>query len=136
MRVVFIALFSDHSSIRPLLLPARRFKRTIRCRLLSATLSSIHFGTASGTGVEMDTSGPAIEFNWGVIPNVQLHVVIPAAGIIPSNNAVYFPSGAGPNAFGMGDTEVRNQVPVHSRNQAPAHGRHFPDARDTQGRLA
>ena len=26
------------------------------------------FGNADGTGVEMDTAGPAVEFNWGIIP--------------------------------------------------------------------
>ncbi len=36
------------------------------------------FGNAGGTGVEMDTAGPAIEFNWGVLPNTQFHIVIPA----------------------------------------------------------
>jgi hypothetical protein len=64
------------------------------------------FGTADGTGVEMDTQGPALEFNWGVVPNVQLHIIIPAAAIFPSNNPRYAPSGTGPNAFGLGDTEL------------------------------
>ena len=64
------------------------------------------FGTADGTGVEMDTTGPAVEFNWGVVPNVQLHIVLPAAGILPSNNPNYSPAGTGPNAFGLGDMEL------------------------------
>lgn len=64
------------------------------------------FGSADGTGVEMDTVGPALEFNWGVVPNVQLHLIIPAAAIFPSNNARYAPSGTGPDAFGLGDTEM------------------------------
>ncbi|MGO9642996.1 MAG: hypothetical protein ACLP1Y_17020 [Candidatus Acidiferrales bacterium] len=64
------------------------------------------FGNSDGTGVETDTSGPAVEFNWGVAPNVQLHIVIPAAGIFPSNNPNFLPAGAGPAAFGLGDIET------------------------------
>ncbi|MFZ0463870.1 MAG: hypothetical protein WBE20_14015 [Candidatus Acidiferrales bacterium] len=64
------------------------------------------FGSIDGTGVEMDTVGPAIEFNWGILPNTQLHIVIPAAAIMPSNNINYLPAGAGPAAFGMGDIEI------------------------------
>ncbi len=64
------------------------------------------FGTADGTGVEMDTAGPAVEFNWGVAPNVQLHIIIPAAAIFPANNPNYAPAGTGPNAFGLGDIEM------------------------------
>jgi hypothetical protein len=64
------------------------------------------FGNASGTGVEADTAGPAIEFNWGILPNTQFHIVIPAASIMPSNNLKYLPAGAGPRAFGIGDIEI------------------------------
>jgi len=64
------------------------------------------FGAADGTAVEMDTEGPAVEFNWGVVPNVQLHIIIPAAGVFPSNNPALLPAGAGPNAFGLGDIET------------------------------
>lgn len=64
------------------------------------------FGNVDGTGVEMDTAGPAIEFNWGVLPNVQIHLVIPAAAIFPYNNPGYSGAGTGPNAFGLGDTEL------------------------------
>src|SRR6185437_16229344 len=35
------------------------------------------FGLADGTPVEMDSAGPAFEFNWGAIPRVQLHAVLP-----------------------------------------------------------
>jgi len=64
------------------------------------------FGNADGTGVEMDTEGPALEFNWGALPNVHLHLIVPAAAVFPSNNAKYAPSGTGPNAFGLGDIET------------------------------
>ena len=32
------------------------------------------FGNADGTGVEMDSAGPAVEFNWGILPNTQFHI--------------------------------------------------------------
>jgi hypothetical protein len=64
------------------------------------------FGSSDGTGVAMATAGPAVEFNWGVAPNVQLHVVIPAAASFPSNNPNFLPAGGGPTAFGLGDIET------------------------------
>lgn len=42
------------------------------------------------------TNGPAIEFNYGVVPNVQLHLVVP--------NTFSDPVG-GPHTSGLGDTE-------------------------------
>jgi len=57
------------------------------------------FAAADGTPVETDTLGPAVEFNWGALPNVHLHIIIPAAAILPANNA-------GPRAFGLGDMEL------------------------------
>jgi hypothetical protein len=64
------------------------------------------FGSADGTAIAMNTAGPAVEFNWGVVPNVQLHIVIPAAGTWPSNNPSLAPLGEGPRAFGLGDIET------------------------------
>jgi hypothetical protein len=64
------------------------------------------FGTADGTGVEMDTEGPAVEFNWGALPNVHLHIIVPLAEIFPSNNPAVAPSGQGPRAVGLGDIET------------------------------
>jgi hypothetical protein len=64
------------------------------------------FGSMDGTGVEMDTVGPAFEFNWGILPNTQLHIVAPLAAIMPSNNVNYAPAGVGPSAFGAGDLEI------------------------------
>ena len=54
----------------------------------------------------MDSTGPAFEFNWGAIPNVQLHTIISLGSIVPSNNSAYFPAGKGPNAFGLTDMET------------------------------
>lgn len=64
------------------------------------------FGTMDGTRVETDTFAPALEFNWGALPNVHLHIIIPAAAIFPSNNPGLAPEGAGPRAFGLGDIEL------------------------------
>ena len=53
----------------------------------------------SGTHVNGGTSGvgPAFEFNYGLIPNGQLHIVAPMAFDSPTG---------GPNHFGYGDTEI------------------------------
>jgi hypothetical protein len=63
------------------------------------------FGGVSGTPVAYGTLGPAFEFNWGAIPRVQIHVILPLGGSFPSNNPVYAPSGVGPRAFGLTDME-------------------------------
>jgi hypothetical protein len=64
------------------------------------------FASSDGTPVETDASGPAIEFNWGALPNVHLHIIVPAAAAFPSNNPALAPAGAGPRAFGIGDIEM------------------------------
>jgi hypothetical protein len=64
------------------------------------------FGSADGTPAEMDSSGPAFEFNWGAVPRVQIHAVLPWGAIVPSDNPVYLPGGAGPSAFGLADAEL------------------------------
>jgi len=64
------------------------------------------FASADGTPVEMDTVGPAAEFNWGALPNVHLHIIVPLATILPSNNPLYAPAGTGPSAIGLGDIET------------------------------
>lgn len=35
------------------------------------------FGGVDGTPAEIDSTGPAFEFNWGAIPSVQLHAILP-----------------------------------------------------------
>ena len=54
---------------------------------------------SAGTHVRDDTSGvgPGFEYNYGLIPNGQLHIVAPAAFDSPAG---------GPTVFGPGDTEV------------------------------
>jgi hypothetical protein len=64
------------------------------------------FGMVDGTPAEIDPMGPAFEFNWGAVPNIQLHAIVGFGAILPSNNAVYLPGGTGPSAYGMTDSEV------------------------------
>ena len=64
------------------------------------------FAALDGTPVEVDSAGPAFEFNWGALPNIQLHAILPVGGVIPSNNPVYLPSGTGPSAYGLTDIEL------------------------------
>ncbi|MDQ2774132.1 MAG: transporter [Acidobacteriota bacterium] len=64
------------------------------------------FGATAGSPVEHDPVGPAIEFNWGAAPNLQLHAVLPFGGILPSNDPRYFPAGVGPSAYGLTDVEL------------------------------
>ena len=68
------------------------------------------FGGVDGTPAEIDSTGPAFEFNWGAIPRVQLHAILPLGGIFPSNNPVYFPGGTGPSAFGLTDIELGAKI--------------------------
>ena len=64
------------------------------------------FGTVDGTPAELDTTGPAFEFNWGAIPNIQLHAILPFGAVLPSNNPIYLPGGTGSSAFGLTDMEL------------------------------
>jgi hypothetical protein len=54
---------------------------------------------STGTAVTGDTSGvgPAWEFNYGIIPNGQFHIIAPMAFDSPAG---------GPSQFGYGDTEL------------------------------
>lgn len=64
------------------------------------------FSAVDGTPVETDPVGPAFEFNWGVLPNTQLHAILSFGAIEPSNNPLYAPAGVGPSAYGLLDTEL------------------------------
>ena len=68
------------------------------------------FGSTDGTPAETDSTGPAFEFNWGALPRVQLHAILPFGSINPSNNPVYLPAGAGPSAFGLTDMELGAKI--------------------------
>ena len=68
------------------------------------------FGTVDGTPAEVDSAGPAFEFNWGALPRLQLHLIVPFGSINPTNNPVYAPGGTGKSAFGLIDTEVGAKI--------------------------
>ncbi len=79
------------------------------------------FGGADGTPVEMDSTGPAFEFNWGAVPRVQLHGILPFGVVAPLNHAVYAPaSGQGPDAFGITDMELGAKIAYIKESK------HFP----------
>ena len=68
------------------------------------------FGAADGTPVEMDSVGPAFEFNWGAWPRVQFHAILPFGVVAPLNNPVYAPSGIGRTEFGLTDMELGAKI--------------------------
>src|SRR5271157_2596830 len=68
------------------------------------------FGGVDGTPVEIDSTGPAFEFNWGAIPRVQLHAILPWGVAAPLNNPVYLPGGTGPTNFGLTDMELGTKI--------------------------
>jgi hypothetical protein len=61
------------------------------------------FGITDGTPIETDYSGPAFEFNWGAVPRVQLHAVLPFGGIHPSED---------PAATGLVDMEFGAKIAI------------------------
>jgi hypothetical protein len=70
------------------------------------------FGGVDGTTAEIDSTGPAFEFNWGAINRVQLHAILPWGGVFPSNNPVYLPGGTGTSAFGLNDMELGAKIAI------------------------
>jgi hypothetical protein len=75
------------------------------------------FASAGGTPVERDVTGPAFEFNWGAIPRVQIHAILPWGVVAPSNNAAYFPSGSGPTEFGLTDAELGAKIAFYKESK-------------------
>ena len=68
------------------------------------------FGSVDSTPVEVDSLGPAFEFNWGALPRLQLHAILPWGVVAPLNNPVYLPSGTGPTEFGLTDMELGTKI--------------------------
>jgi hypothetical protein len=68
------------------------------------------FGGMDGTPAAIGSAGPAFEFNWGAIPRVQLHAVLPFGASAPLNNPVYAPGGQGTDAFGLTDMELGAKI--------------------------
>ncbi len=54
------------------------------------------FSTIDSTPNQTNVTGPAVEFNVGALPNLQVHLVVPLAYASPAD---------GPNAYGLGDIE-------------------------------
>jgi hypothetical protein len=55
------------------------------------------FSMSDGTSIETDPEGPAFEFNWGALPDMQLHAVLGFGASIPAS---------GPSHYGLLDTEL------------------------------
>ena len=66
--------------------------------------------TAGGTALEV----PSYEVNYGVVPNVQLHLVMPFVTSIPPDN--------GPVYHGFGDTELGLKLRFREGVEAAARG--------------
>lgn len=64
------------------------------------------FANMDGTRTENDAAGPALEFNWGALPNVHLHIIVPLAAAVPTNNPGFSPDSVGPRTIGLGDIET------------------------------
>ncbi len=54
------------------------------------------WGGASATPGVVNTSGPAIEFNWSGVRNMMFHFILPSGAAVPST---------GPSYFGLEDSE-------------------------------
>jgi hypothetical protein len=70
------------------------------------------FGSMDGTPVEVDSAAPAFEFNWGAVPRVQLHAVLPFGVAAPLNHPAYAAEdqGQGPTEFGLTDMELGAKI--------------------------
>ena len=55
------------------------------------------FSNLASSRGETDPSGPAFEFNWGALPNTQLHAVLSFGAILPNGES---------GAYGLLDTEL------------------------------
>ena len=75
------------------------------------------FGAVDGTPVALGSAGPAFEFNWGALPRLQLHAVLPLGVSAPMNNAVYAPEGQGPVNFGLTDMEIGAKIALVTENK-------------------
>jgi hypothetical protein len=64
------------------------------------------FSVFDATRIVAGLNAPALELNWGALPNVHLHIILPVAASFPSNNPAFAPAGVGPSAYGLGDIEL------------------------------
>ena len=96
------------------------------------------FGGMDGTPVALASSGPAFEFNWGAIPRVQLHAILPWGESAPLNSPVYQPAGQGASAFGLTDMELGAKIAfIKETKHVPQIGSftmfEMPTGNDTRG---
>jgi len=68
------------------------------------------FGAVDGTPKEVDSTGPGFEFNWGAIPRVQIHAILPIGTVAPMNDRAYLPEGTGPITYGRTDMELGAKI--------------------------
>jgi hypothetical protein len=68
------------------------------------------FASSAGTPRERDVTGPAFEFNWGAIPRVQLHAILPWGFAIPA-------SGGAPTTFGLTDAELGAKIAFYEESK-------------------
>jgi hypothetical protein len=78
------------------------------------------FGGTDSTPVVATSAGPAFEFNWGALPRVQIHAILPWGESAPLNRPAYQPSGQGPSAFGLIDMELGAKIAFIKESK------HFP----------
>jgi hypothetical protein len=72
------------------------------------------FSTGTRDAEATNGVGPALEFNYGVLPDTQFHLIVPMAFDSPQG---------GPSHFGYGDTEVGIKYRlVHETDRLPALG--------------
>ena len=71
------------------------------------------FANSDGTSIETDTEGPALEFNWGALPNVHLHVIVPVASALPA---------IGARTYGSVRSILDNNLDRHAAPQRAADG--------------
>ncbi len=55
------------------------------------------YSQSDGTRFETDPTGPAFDFNWGALPNIQLHALFGFGAAMPAS---------GPTTYGLLDTEL------------------------------
>lgn len=61
------------------------------------------FGSVDALSGQAATAGPAFEGNWGALPRVQIHAVLPFGLAVPLN-------GPGPTEFGLTDMELGAKI--------------------------
>ena len=96
------------------------------------------FGTVSSTPVETDPTGPAFEFNWGVVPNVQLHVILPWGALVPPIIPYIFPPESAPAptvspTWNLARRYASSKKPNTVLKSAPSPCWNFPPAATSQG---